>query len=85
MFGSHVMTKQKKEEEKGKIIYEVDDKIYKVPDSQKLELGDQLLNTLRAEAEDILEWDFVSLKELEDKTMEQIKDKYNFEKNKRCF
>ena len=79
------MTKQKKEEEKGKIIYEVDDKIYKVPDSQKLELGDQLLNTLRAEAEDILEWDFVSLKELEDKTMEQIKDKYNFEKNKRCF
>ena len=79
------MTKQKKEEEKEKIIYEVDDKIYKVPDSQKLELGDQLLNTLRAEAEDILEWDFVSLKELEDKTMEQIKDEYNFEKIKDAF
>ena len=69
-FGSHVMTKEKKEEEREKIIDKIDDKIYEIPDLAKLELGDQLLNTLGAEAEDILEGDFVSSKELEDKTIE---------------
>ena len=49
LFGSHVMTKEKKEEEKEKIIDEIDDKIYEIPDLPKLELGDQILNTLGAE------------------------------------
>ena len=62
-----MMTKEKKEEEKEKIIDEINDKIYERPDLPKLGLGNQLLNTLGAEAEDILEEDFVSLKELEDK------------------
>ena len=43
------MTKGKKEEEKEKIIDEIDDKIYEIPDLPKLELGDQILNTLGAE------------------------------------
>ena len=79
------MTKEKKEEGKEKIIDEIDDKIYEIPDLPKLELGDQLLNTLGAEAEDILEEDFISLKELEDKTIEQIQDEYNFDEIKDAF
>ena len=55
LFGSQVMTKEKKEEEKEKIIDEIDNKIYESPDLPKLELGDGLLNTLGAEAKDILE------------------------------
>ena len=54
------MTKEKKEEEKEKIIGEIDDKIYEIPDLPKLELSDQVLNTLGVEAEDVLEEDFVS-------------------------
>ena len=85
MFGSHVMAKEKKEEEREKIIDKIDDKIYEIPDLLKVELGDQLLNTLGAEAEDILEEDFVSSNELEDKTIEQIKDGYNFDEIKNAF
>ena len=54
------MTKEKKEEEKEKIIGEIDDKIYEIPDLAKLELSDQVLNTLGVETEDVLEEDFVS-------------------------
>ena len=54
------MTKEKKEEEKEKIIDEIDDKIYEIPDLPKLELGDQVLNTLGVEAEDVLEEYLVS-------------------------
>ena len=79
------MTKEKKEEEKEKIIDETDDKIYEIPDLPKLELGNQLLNILGSEAEDILERDFISSKKLEDKTIEQIEDEYNFDKIKDAF
>ena len=54
------MTKEKNEEEKEKIIGEIDDKIYEIPDLAKLELSDQVLNTLGVETEDVLEEDFVS-------------------------
>ena len=54
------MTKEKKEEEKEKVLDEIDDKIYELPDLPKLELGDQLLNTLGAEAEAIFEDNFVT-------------------------
>ena len=79
------MAKEKKEEEREKIIDKIDDKIYEIPDLPKLELGDQLLNTLGAEAEDILKEDFVSSNELEDKTIKQIKDGYNFDEIKNAF
>ena len=54
------MTKEKKEEEKEKIIREIDDKIYEIPELLKLELSNQVLNTLGVEAEDVLEENFVS-------------------------
>ena len=68
------MTKEKKEEEKEKVLDEIDDKIYELPDLPKLELEDQLPNTLGAEAEPILEDNFVTLKELEEETLENIKE-----------
>ena len=52
--------KRKKEEEKEKVLDEIDDKIYELPDLPKLELEDQLLNTLGAEVEVILEGNFVT-------------------------
>ena len=77
------MTKEKKEKEK--IIDEIDNKIYELPDLPKLELGDGLLNTLGVEAEDILDDQFVNPKQLEEKTIEQIKEEYNFDEIKDAF
>ena len=85
LFGSHVMTKEKKEEEKEKVLDEIDDKIYELPDLPKLELGDQLLNTLGAEAEAIFEDNFVTSKELEEKTFENITQEYNFHEIRDAF
>ena len=85
LFGSHVMTKERKEEEKEKIIDEIDENIYELPDLPKLELGDQLRNTLGAEAEDILKAEYVTSKELEDKNLEEIKEEYNFDEIKDAF
>ena len=76
---------KRKKEEKEKIIDEIDDNIYELPDLPKLELGDGLLNTLGAEAEDILDDQFINSKELEEKTIEQIKEEFNFEKIKDAF
>ena len=56
-----------------------------MPDLPKLELGNQLLNNLGPEAEDILEDNFVTSKELEDKTLENIKEEYNFDEIKDVF
>ena len=50
-----------------------------MPDLPKLEPGDQLLNTLCAEAEDSLKDEYVTSKELEDKNLEEIKKEYNFD------
>ena len=61
------MRKEKKEEEKEKVLDEIDDKIYELPDLPNLGLGDYLLNTLGAEAEAILEDIFVTSKELQEK------------------
>ena len=77
------MTKEKKEKEK--IIDEIDNKIYELPDLPKLELGYGLLNTLDVEAEDILDDQFVNPKQLEEKTIEQIKEEYNFDEIKDAF
>ena len=79
------MTKEIKEEEKEKAFDEIENKIYELPDLQKLELEDQLLNTLGAEAEVIFEDNFVTSKELEEKTLENIKEEYNFDEIKDAF
>ena len=43
------------------------------------------LNSLGVEANDILNQEFVSSKELQDATLEQIKEEYNFNKIKNAF
>ena len=46
------------------MLEETDEKIYELADPPKLELGDGLANVLGAEAEDILEDNFVNSKNL---------------------
>ena len=43
------------------------------------------MNVLSTDAEEILKDDYVSDKVLEDKTIEQIKDEYNFDEIKKAF
>ena len=59
LFGSQTQTLMKEKEEgiKDKVLEEIDDKIYEIPDlPPKLELGDGLANVLGPEAEDILNY-----------------------------
>ena len=46
---------------------------------------DQLLNTLGGEAKAFLEDNFITSKELEEKTLENIKEEYNFDEIKDAF
>ena len=86
LFGSQVLTKAKEEKTKdNKILGEIDDKIYEIPDLPKLELGDDLANILGTEAEDILKENFVNSKKLEDEALENIKEEYGFEEIKNAF
>ena len=87
LFGSETqtLTREKKEETKDKVLEEIDDKIYKIPDLPKLELGDALANLLGPEAEDILKEEFVNSKKLEDETLENIQEEYNFDEIKDAF
>ena len=63
----------------------MDDAIYELPDTPKLELGDGLLNTLGVQADDILDQEFVNKKQQEDEVLEQIKEEYNFDEIKNAF
>ena len=71
------LTRTKPEPEK--VIENTDMAIYEIPDPPKIEIGDSLLNILSSDTEDILKDDYVNNKVLEDKTIEQIKNKYNFD------
>ena len=51
----------------------------------KTELGDRLANLLGTEGEKILEDDFLWVKELKDKNIEEIKEDYKFDKIKNAF
>ena len=59
--------------------------IYKIPNPPKITIGDPLLNILSTDADDILKDDYVNDKVLENKTIEQIKDEYNFDDIKDAF
>ena len=63
------------------IIDEIDTAIYEIPYPPKLELDD-FLNALGRETVEILKDDFVSDKSLEEKTIEKIKEEYNFDEMK---
>ena len=62
-----------------------DNKIYELPEMPKTELGDRLANLLGTEGEKILEDDFLWVKELKDKNIEEIKEDYKFDKIKNAF
>ena len=59
IFGSQTqnVTREKEQEKvvQGSVQQELDKVIYELPDPPKLELGDDLLNSLGVEADDILE------------------------------
>ena len=82
LFGSQTQTlTREKEETKNKEPLN-NNKIYELPEMPKTELGDRLANLLGTEGEKILEDDFLWVKELEDKNIEEIKEDYKFDKMK---
>ena len=60
-------------------------KICELLEITKTELGDRSANVLGTEREEILEDDFLLVKELEDKNIEEIKEEYEFDKIKDVF
>ena len=81
LFGlqTQTLTREKEKTVKGNIQQQLDDTLYELPDNPpKLELGDCLLNLLGVEADDVLDQEFVSNKELQDVNLEQIKEEYGF-------
>ena len=84
LFGSKTETlTREKEEIRDEVQKELDDKIYELPgELLNLELGDALANILGAEAEDILDKNFVNKKKLEDEALENMKEEYGFEEIK---
>ena len=74
------MTKPPKEKTKEeKVTDDINTAIYKLTDPPSIITGDLLVNVLRTEAEGILEDDYVNDKVIQEKTIEQIKDEYNFD------
>ena len=85
MLGSQTQTlTREKEETKNEELLD-DNKIYELPETPKIELGECLANVLVTEGEEILEDDFLRAKELEDKNIEEIKEEYEFDKIKDVF
>ena len=81
LFGlqTQTLTREKEKTVKGNIQQQLDDTLYELPDNPpKLELGNCLLNLLGVEADDVLDQEFVSNKELQDANLEQIKEEYGF-------
>ena len=88
LFGNlNTLTREKEKEKvvQDSVQKELGDTIYELPDPPKLELGDGLLNSLGAEADDILDQQFVNIKQQEDAVLEQIKEDYNFVEIKDVF
>ena len=74
------MTKPPKEKTKEeKVTDDINTAIYKLTDPPSIKTGDLLVNVLRTEAEGILEDDYVNDKVIQEKTIEQISDEYNFD------
>ena len=88
MFGSQIQTlaREKEKNVRDDVQQQLDDTLYELRDDPpKLELGDGLLNSLGVEADDVLHREFVSNKELQDATLEQIKEEYDFNEIKDAF
>ena len=75
LLGSQTQTlTRRKEETKDKVLEQLDEKIYKLPDPPKFQLGDGLANVLSAEAEYILGDSFINSKRLEEDALQNIKE-----------
>ena len=73
LFGSPTQTLTRGQgETKDKVLEQLDEKIYKLPDPPKFELGDGLANLLSAEAEYILGDSFINSKRLEEDALQDI-------------
>ena len=75
----------REEKPKSRVLEEIDDKILELPDPPKIELGDALSHVLGTETENILENKYLISEELEDETLENIKEEYNFDEIKDAF
>ena len=74
---TQTLTREKQKNVRDDVQQQLDYTLYELPDHPpKLELGDGLLNSLGVEADDVLHQEFVSNKELQDATLEQIKEEY---------
>ena len=80
LFGSQatIAIRGEKTKEKTKEQEAIDDALYELPDNPDLELGDGLLETLGANAEDLFQANNITKKEEEDLILEKIKDEYGF-------
>ena len=73
-FGKMKRRNTKTKPEKEQVLEDIDTAIYEIPEPPKLEIVEPLLNFLSTDAENILTDDCVNDKELQDKTLEQIKE-----------
>lgn len=64
------------------IIEDLDATIYEIPELPEIEIYDPLLKVLSTNAENLSTDDCVNDKVLEDKTLEQIKEEYDFDEIK---
>ena len=78
-----IKTETKPKQEQG--LEDIYIAIYAIPEPRKTEIRDPLLNVLSTDAEKFLEDHYNNDKILEDKTLEQIKEEYNFDEMKDAF
>lgn len=85
IFSSQVQELFREEKQKKRVLEEIDNKILDLPAPPKIELGDGLAHALGTEAEEILENKYINSKKLQDKTLQNIKEEYNFDDIKDAF
>ena len=72
-FGENVIEKP------AKVIENINNALNKVPEPPEIELEDSLINVLSKKADEIVQDDYVNDNVLNETTIEEIKDKYNFD------
>ena len=74
------MLKRKRNNEKPwKVTEHIDNALKEVPEPPEIELGDSVKKFLSTKADKILQDDYINDNVLNDKTIEEIKDEYNFD------
>ena len=78
-FAKHVIEKLER------VIENIDNALNKVPEPPEIDLGDSLINVLSTKVDEILQDDYRNYNVLNEKTIEKIKDEYNFDQIKDIF